>query len=1234
MKKRLIQILMLLVATVSVGSFVSCKDTNEDLYNELRTQLVSDNATLEEALRAEIARLEGLIAAIESCPCDEDALKKELTDYIDGKVKDLQDTDESLKGADEDLQKQIDAINEILKGLDALAKADDVYTKVDVDKLIDNLQDQINLIKEQYALKDDLTNLAIKVSSIEYLKDEVADLKKKLDEIKTCEFNCGEIMEKLGNLEGRIIEAEAKAQQALDALKATEDLAKAAQAAADNAQKTADNAQTIANAANAIAQEAKEDAAAAKAVAEACTTLLNTAIQDAAAAKAAAEAAKTMAEENKKAIEVLGKKLEEVETTVTLASKNAEQAIKDAAAAAAKADANKELIDKLTERVTTNEANIENLQKSIENLQSSIKNLENLAEKVGANTEAIEGIKGSIAELNEKVKEVQEMKEKLAALAQQVEDCQKMCAANLAAAKGEILLEIEKVKSELAAKDAEQDETLRLHEKALEQLGTLLGSYTKEDLDEILKRIEDLEAADIELDDRLVTTETTLGELGPRVDELETNVQNLTERISEAEKKLNEEIAPAVNTLISDVAAIQDYLSKQVTSININGTYNPMFGSFSIPANIQSNVLVAYYGRPTHQINFPTTDDAHYSKEGKARVLTEEDWALIKDNLKNAIENKYMFLMNEPENGFANAGKVYMTINPNTVNFEGLKFNLVNTQDKESYVELKNVKKSYETLQFGFSRADNGFYEADAFINRSELQKKFNEEKDNQTLEDKILEISKEIQTKMYDMSENFFHGATNSGDLGTIATKTYEIIREMKLDQNGLKCTYTTEDGTDHSVYSQYGIAATAINPLNLQSFKDVHYYTIPGYEGVEEFMLDKIGGILKDHVSYLFKQANGSWKVQKIVSSLNIDVINFIDATEDYVAKWEGRISGFTWNGNGYTLTIPGTGTVEVKFDKALGNIPAEAVYDEESPDIKKVTIVVYADEAGELQTKLVVPAVGADGVVAAYASIELTNVTVKNVGGVIVITEEDGTTHNVASVSATGAYSITGYETSFVLSNLTGTNGAVSVPVVMTIADDIRDLMGSDLVSTLKAITEDLNGTLAKINEYENVINGWIDQWVDKYLINYLDKINHTTVYFVNSINRRFGPFMTASNDSKGFKILSTAKNSPTVMEQSTLKIYPTTKNMELIVPIARKHVAVTDVIKDEKSVKAGTLDVNILKNANNLDEFNEVIDGTERVIKADGLQKGYTYEIAYSILDFAGNISTQKYYITIK
>ena len=55
MKKKLIQILMLSVIAVSVGSFVSCKDTNEDMYNDLQTQTaaaLAENADLKQDLKA------------------------------------------------------------------------------------------------------------------------------------------------------------------------------------------------------------------------------------------------------------------------------------------------------------------------------------------------------------------------------------------------------------------------------------------------------------------------------------------------------------------------------------------------------------------------------------------------------------------------------------------------------------------------------------------------------------------------------------------------------------------------------------------------------------------------------------------------------------------------------------------------------------------------------------------------------------------------------------------------------------------------------------------------------------------------------------------------------------------------------------------------------------------------------------------------------------------------------
>ena len=136
MKKKLIKILMLLVATVSVGSFVSCKDTNEDLYNELRTKSLSDDATLKDALNARIGELEGKIAALETWKDGIEAWKATIKSC---------GCPDDVAGLIAGLQQQIDDINDVIK---TLAKAADLdfYTKAEFDAKVKGLQDQIDAI--------------------------------------------------------------------------------------------------------------------------------------------------------------------------------------------------------------------------------------------------------------------------------------------------------------------------------------------------------------------------------------------------------------------------------------------------------------------------------------------------------------------------------------------------------------------------------------------------------------------------------------------------------------------------------------------------------------------------------------------------------------------------------------------------------------------------------------------------------------------------------------------------------------------------------------------------------------------------------------------------------------------------------------------------------------------------------------------------------------------------------
>jgi hypothetical protein len=188
-------------------------------------------------------------------------------------------------------------------------------------------------------------------------------------------------------------------------------------------------------------------------------------------------------------------------------------------------------------------------------------------------------------------------------------------------------------------------------------------------------------------------------------------------------------------------------------------------------------------------------------------------------------------------------------------------------------------------------------------------------------------------------------------------------------------------------------------------------------------------------------------------------------------------------------------------------------------------------------------------------------------------------------------------------------------------------------NDMMKALQKILDDINIKLRNINYYETKIGNAISGAVDEYLRVYIDKINSVVVGFFNSINRRFGPFLVTS-DVNGFKRMSESKEVPTVMTTNQLRIYPTTKNMELIVPLARKHVGVTNVYSLDltKNVQAGTLSKSILDAANA--NLNTVIDGTQRMLEVTGVQAGYIYEVAYSALDFDGNIATKKYYFRVK
>ena len=1220
MKNKITKLFMLLVAAASMGAFVSCKDTNEDLYNELRTELlneINENTTLANALNQRISQLESKLQSLEAWKAEMEQWKANLESCT---------CPDNVQDLITNLNIQIQEINEYLEILGD-PKALDFYTKAEIDAKILTLTNMINNINDiiaTLAKASDLDAFKEKTdNALNTINEKIEELEKALEDAK-CECDPAkfqEVLDRLTALETKMVQAEKDIQQALNDAKVANEtaqnavnIANAANGAAQqaiglattasenaaNAINIANNAINIANGANTIATnaltlaQANEDAInKLREDFQNKTQELSDAIKSNSdklneldeQVKADAEKIATNAEniqKNAEAIEKIQTDIANLQTEVSAASADAKKALEDAAAAQAKADANSKLIEDLNGRVETNETNIANLQESVTALQSTVSALQSQAD---SNTARIEALENALEETNSKVSDLTEKYDQLSTeiedLKEQFQNCQETC---------------------------------------------------KKNLDDAVALIQtQMQALEDQLQEGIDANTATIGEIKTDVEALRTDVSDLQTRIQQAEETL-EELVSNVEKLTTDVEVIQNYLSKQVTSIIIQGTHNPLFGSLSIPGtDIMSTSLVAFYGLPVSDVEFPTSDDANYVR--KSEALTDKDMEML-GGLEVFEAPANLPLLNEG----GNAGKVYVTINPSSADLTGLNLSIVNTLDEESPIKLSPIKKCEEKLQSGWTRANNGFYVAEASVTPKTVMTEnggLNINKEN------FSELFKETKEQFGDLAKDFDAGKLN---LSELATDVYSVIRELKVDKSGLKCTYTTTDadGTEkeHSVYSQYNLAATFLNPLNLKWGKDFNYVTMPGYE-LADSLLNRFSNTLKDQVDVILNDVIDIDGMQDFIGHFQIDELTYLGEASELISRFEARVSHIVLNGIGYQLEVPGAGAFDVKFNKNLTangaavSIPAEVAYDEDNVTLYRAAVVIGGDIVNGMTATLVVPARGVeDEVVAAYASILLAeeSVSVTVSGNQITMTTTDGE-YTIANVDGTSV-NTNDCTDRLILRDVAGNGGSLRLPIAVEISNDLRDLIERQ-GGTINDIVTQLNDMLKNINDYQGTINGWIDNGVDNFLKKYLDLINKNVVDFVNSINRRFGPFMVASNNNKGFKYLSSSKSYPTVLSADGLAIYPTTKNMELIVPLARKHVAVTNVFKGNESAQNGNADCKArLQAINGTEKLNTVIDGTVRKIDVSNMVSGYTYEIAYSVLDFEGNISTQKYYVTIK
>ena len=279
-------------------------------------------------------------------------------------------------------------------------------------------------------------------------------------------------------------------------------------------------------------------------------------------------------------------------------------------------------------------------------------------------------------------------------------------------------------------------------------------------------------------------------------------------------------IKETIETTESDVTTV--YLT-EVTSLSADQVVNPMF-TFNTPFDVKANILLAYFGDKARR-------DIYFPRGAEEPIVFKGDYII---------------------EGTGNAGKLYVTVNPSSVDFSGKTLKLMYTGGDEAPVELTPLEASNKNLMF-LSRGENAFYETYATIPADKIAKAYVswEPEDMVGFKNQIKEI--------LDKSDR------NKEQLINLFNTIYNIIIQNNIPAYRLQAAW----GEGNYTYSEANIAAVAIKPLTFAFDLE----TEAQYDGDAITALEKLEG-----------------KVVKIVAkseSTRAHIWNFLNNVNPYADK-----------------------------------------------------------------------------------------------------------------------------------------------------------------------------------------------------------------------------------------------------------------------------------------------------------------------------------------------------------
>ncbi len=177
-----------------------------------------------------------------------------------------------------------------------------------------------------------------------------------------------------------------------------------------------------------------------------------------------------------------------------------------------------------------------------------------------------------------------------------------------------------------------------------------------------------------------------------------------------------DDINTTLDSLQDQIDALKNTVKDLITSILVQGTDNPVFGNFSLPIGVQSNVLFNWYFENLGEsFTFPSAAaEVDYVANGDMSKMI-----VTATEIANAIASKNSSYVVPKGYEDVELGKLYLTLNPIGHNLtDGKTFWLETSQGEEGRLPYDiQLTPSNDELYFGYTRSiENGFYESTVTI--------------------------------------------------------------------------------------------------------------------------------------------------------------------------------------------------------------------------------------------------------------------------------------------------------------------------------------------------------------------------------------------------------------------------------------------------------------------------------------------------------------------------------------